>query len=182
MFQFTPALRRATLCEYLTDLLHKFQYTPALRRATGMTIFGGNLNAFQFTPALRRATKRKRKSQTEKRFNSRPPCDGRLRFFNPSALRCMFQFTPALRRATSWPLPSFRVVLVSIHARLATGDEVRAVLEYVEEFQFTPALRRATATDGQEARMSRFQFTPALRRATATICSIIAVIKHLHAS
>ena len=78
-----------------------------------------------------------------RRFNSRPSCDGRLADRLEAALKREFQFTPVVRRATS-PLPcrarlpcfnsrpscdgrlrpadEVERMMVSIHARRATGD------------------------------------------------------------
>ena len=55
--------------------------------------------AFQFTPVLRRATPGAVRNSSHTRFNSRPSCDGRR---------------IALIAYAPW--------IVSIHARLATGD------------------------------------------------------------
>ena len=76
---------------------------------------------FQFTPVLRRATKQ--------------GC-----FF---VLPRVFQFTPVLRRAT---IIRYRIddLDVSIHARLATGDDGLIKGGEIVVFQFTPVLRRAT--------------------------------------
>ena len=55
-----------------------FQFTPALRRATIAICENSTDRAFQFTPALRRATARAGAFGLFFRsFNSRPPCDGR---------------------------------------------------------------------------------------------------------
>ena len=144
---------------------------------------------FQFTPALRRATRLRYlgKSQSEVSIHARLATgDERPKKIQHSK---KFQFTPALRRAT--PLRKTRLErrLVSIHARLATGDAARDSREMILTwFQFTPALRRATGDicpgfdgrcfnsrppcDGRRpTRITRwglhlFQFTPALRRAT----------------
>ena len=101
MFQFTPALRRATARPGSVCLHSGFQFTPALRRATrklndslmraSVSIHArlatgdpptrsasGATTSFQFTPALRRATRNGFVlSLPALSFNSRPPCDGR---------------------------------------------------------------------------------------------------------
>ena len=166
-----------------------------------------NDRLFQFTPALRRAT---RTTMSRARvcvcFNSRPPCDGRRFQRTLFTLPSSFQFTPALRRATQGCRPASLRPKVSIHARLATGDISRAWSRSAsrcfnsrppcdgrpgplsELCQLTQSFNSRPPCDGRQtvriavATFAKFQFTPALRRATATICSIIAVIKHLHAS
>ena len=71
-------------------------------------------------------------------FNSRPSCDGRRR----TACR------------------SVAVHLVSIHARLATGDSAALVPFLMDAFQFTPVLRRATPSPPPMPRAARFNSRP----------------------
>ena len=166
VFQFTPALRRATFHRHAGRAVRPgFNSRPPC---------DGRLFRFHFLPSFlcfnsrppcdgRRAEDRG--ACRSWRFNSRPPCDGRLSSLSPSGF-FGFQFTPALRRATGHgfgalgrkfvsiharlatgdarcrsqaPCPG-----VSIHARLATGDKITRSLAAIGWFQFTPALRRAT--------------------------------------
>ena len=166
-FQFTPVLRRATTANRKGFTPWQFQFTPVLRRATekanqdlarqrvsiharlatGDTIDGvslvkarvsiharlatgdikiigsrSSIIGFQFTPVLRRATQNIGHDAHISGFNSRPSCDGRLH-----------------ARKTGDKSP-----LVSIHARLATGDAAAKAPAHKARFQFTPVLRRAT--------------------------------------
>ena len=64
----------------------------------------------------------------------------------------------------------FGMAKVSIHARLATGDWEKACETYAKcKFQFTPVLRRATLSVRLFLPDDAFQFTPVLRRATGII-------------
>ena len=110
--------RRSENTNYIFRL---FQFTPALRRATGTDCAVAFCDVFQFTPALRRATG----------------------IVNINVGCAAFQFTPALRRATQMQRSKVNPV-VSIHARLATGDLRSGRTFEIGKFQFTPALRRAT--------------------------------------
>ncbi len=93
-------------------------------------------------------------------FNSRPYCDGRQ-------TRCRwtfsgsFQFTPVLRRATRLRATASMRFIVSIHARLATGDTARRVNPTVHStFQFTPVLRRATQEEALRKAILCFNSRP----------------------
>ena len=95
----------------LLDVLTRLRFWVSIhaRLATGdATVRASFDNArFQFTPVLRRATQEPRNGVHDTSFNSRPSCDGRL-------------------RAVGVGLG----VVVSIHARLATGDVCRSILWY----------------------------------------------------
>ena len=101
----------------------------------------------------------------------------------------MFQFTPVSRRATFASRRYLAAAMVSIHARLATGDErveaalllsgvsIHARLATGDRrprpvscrrsgFQFTPVSRRATRLAQSQFNLNQFQFTPVSRRAT----------------
>ena len=127
-FQFTPVLRRATVCVLSLIVRQRFQFTPVLRRATiTIVVFIAQIE----------------------RFNSRPSCDGRPTHRRGARQPAQFQFTPVLRRATALAEIDKHDFSVSIHARLATGD--LSTVNYQlrnNPFQFTPVLRRATDASG----------------------------------
>jgi len=168
MFQFTPVLRRATgifASGFLWrggsiharlatgDIFPSNQFASVqvsihARLATGdfVPIIRRFREQFQFTPVLRRATGGKRCLQS----------------------RLKFQFTPVLRRATATRYISFIRELVSIHARLATGD----VAEDCKPSAHRVSIHARLATGDASADLPKsyegmFQFTPVLRRATA---------------
>ena len=167
----------------------RFQFTPVLRRATFMPCAPFSASKFQFTPVLRRATVQNAKRRPTKKvsiharlatgdtipsstspspsFNSRPSCDGRLPFvlwFKP--LSC-FNSRPScdgrpLERGHARDEP-----VVSIHARLATGDACRqTAVVRVGGFNSRPSCDGRLGGLVYGHRHRRFQFTPVLRRAT----------------
>ena len=77
------------------------------------------------------------------------------------------------RLATGDSLTLFAIASkrVSIHARLATGDWLEKSTSGPMVFQFTPVLRRATSLFTTLPSPMRFQFTPVLRRATRRVPS-----------
>ncbi len=152
-------------------------------------------------------------------FNSRPSCDGRqvnglcnfaiTRFqFTPVLRRATsraatalanqpFQFTPVLRRATGVGRLCNLAAIVSIHARLATGDtRPRKRRRGTSRFNSRPSCdgrplhvpfharlgvsihaRLATGDPAEwfnDVARFMFQFTPVLRRATAGSLSSFA--------
>ena len=131
---------------------------------------------FQFTPVLRRATRICKSIFAHGgSFNSRPSCDGRPRLGVRFALHDSFNSRPS---CDGRPFRRVRVkvdIIVSIHARLATGDLAFPFLFAVFVwFQFTPVLRRATNSFRFSFQPIVFQFTPVLRRATGIAISTVA--------
>ena len=102
-----------------------FQFTPALRRATLRRLNHLTIACFNSRPPCDGRPRGRLPRSRASRFNSRPPCDGRPGWSVTSNVQLEFQFTPALRRATARARRLPEVSAVSIHARLATGDRAR---------------------------------------------------------
>ena len=146
LFQFTPAMRRAT-----NNFLLSSQVTVVsihARHATGDFSYPLNINYLSC-------------------FNSRPPCDGRRTPQKQSQRLRKFQFTPAMRRATQSPQHTQMAQQFQFTPamRRATWPANRTPSR--SRFQFTPAMRRATFGNSLIFRSDEFQFTPAMRRATS---------------
>ena len=139
------------------------------RLATGDDLLSG-LQAlsslFQFTPVLRRATRNERETPMPAPFQFTPVLRRATPYFHRAYNLIWFQFTPVLRRATLFPILTVFFNMVSIHARLATGDMLQDQDGLDYQFQFTPVLRRATERTCGASLEYKFQFTPVLRRAT----------------
>ena len=160
------------------------------RLATGDILHYATLDneRFQFTPVLRRATARGNRHRYLCGFNSRPSCDGRQKRLSVDVRVFVFQFTPVLRRATAAESTQTTPPEVSIHARLATGDDIvvkvgdgddvsiHARLATGDGLAVERAVRRLVSIHARlatgdiafhvAAGSSKFQFTPVLRRAT----------------
>ena len=140
------------------------------RLATGDVYFAaaGIDEVFQFTPVLRRATcVRPCRAATASCFNSRPSCDGRPQIVWLPWPSVWFQFTPVLRRATVRDDRADGDADVSIHARLATGDQTRKRRRRPGTcFNSRPSCDGRPLCAAFSSADIPFQFTPVLRRAT----------------
>ena len=161
------------------------------RHATGDTPLGKSppsSRRFQFTPVMRRATGWVHPRQPPGRFNSRPSCDGRRAAGRTDPRRDCFNSRPSCDGRPLQDVRALQRLLVSIHARHATGDPTEAGkdpefavsiharhatgdvwasgLRSDGVFQFTPVMRRATECADAEVVEVAFQFTPVMRRAT----------------
>ena len=67
-------------------------------------------------------------------------------------------------------------MIVSIHARHATGDRPAISPCALIMFQFTPVMRRATPKIHHRNKTNLFQFTPVMRRATGNLMRLLRIV------
>ena len=171
LFQSTPLLRGATLCDFLILFDVKVSIHAPLARGDG-----GTLNIHKYilvsihAPLARGDYVSVQRYACPVRFNPRPSCEGRLSASALSTEAACFNPRPSCEGRLSQSDRLYIRLLVSIHAPLARGDEGNYILDFNGNVSIhAPLARGDSYTLYNVTGPIWFQSTPLLRGATAAI-------------